>query len=675
MEIQDFGEKIGGAKKDLWKDRGLIIEDLTYMNDAERNNLIKKDNVWKKPNYQKMIEDGLSARVVYFIKMIRDAAPVKPNVYSYDMKEKIKLKQERYIEFVSKLRDFVMNITTEKEVLNFYKDYMDQYIIRTENSRYVNIKESAYGYIDSKLLKASQVHSFWEIDSKIKKKQFGYSDVDKVLSNFRIYTFDNDNIKFKKDHHDRNVLNVREQFGTSFIYPEGKFADTNNWKENTVFIERGGFIIANNLASIDEAKQYILSHYKVETKSKSQTQNRRKNFVPEQLQDITRNGEDYRKDKNITGQDMLDTFNFKGGEFGNWLNENDRQQSLNFGYDALLDLSKALSISPTDISLGNRLSIAFGSRGSGNALAHYEPDREVINLTKMKGAGSLAHEWAHALDDIVGKKLGYGGFATDKYRYGDEISKLMGDLIGAMKYKNVCDEATLNTQKSKYESQIKVIRNIINMDFPKEHLNEEQTELKDKLIQNIIDNAEKAAETFEEYILYGKGNKDIDDLSELRKNTVGKVISKQDREHICHLQNNLRNIKNQIGKPVKQDTDFYKNSLEFDKSYTKTDHGYWGSITEMFARAFACYVQDKLENRSDYLCGHAETSIGVITNEKGETELIKAYPEGEERKNINEKIDKIIEFLKSKEILHNCDYNKEENYIENDNDDYDYNYA
>ena len=34
---------------------------------------------------------------------------------------------------------------------------------------------------------------------------------------------------------------------------------------------------------------------------------------------------------------MLDTFNFKGGEFGNWLNENDRQQSLNFGYDALLD--------------------------------------------------------------------------------------------------------------------------------------------------------------------------------------------------------------------------------------------------------------------------------------------------------------------------------------------------
>lgn len=53
-----------------------------------------------------------------------------------------------------------------------------------------------------------------------------------------------------------------------------------------------------------------------------------------------------------------------------------------------------------------RLAIAFGSRGKGNALAHYEPSRAVINLTKMKGAGSLAHEFGHALDDMLGQRLG-----------------------------------------------------------------------------------------------------------------------------------------------------------------------------------------------------------------------------------------------------------------------------
>lgn len=87
------------------------------------------------------------------------------------------------------------------------------------------------------------------------------------------------------------------------------------------------------------------------------------------------------------------------------MSDKDRQASLNFGYERLLDMCRAIGISPKDVSLGGRLSIAFGARGSGNALAHYEPLREVINLTKMKGTGSLAHEWGHALDDIIGKGL------------------------------------------------------------------------------------------------------------------------------------------------------------------------------------------------------------------------------------------------------------------------------
>lgn len=32
MQHEDFGEKIGGAKKDLWKERGLYAEDLEAMN-------------------------------------------------------------------------------------------------------------------------------------------------------------------------------------------------------------------------------------------------------------------------------------------------------------------------------------------------------------------------------------------------------------------------------------------------------------------------------------------------------------------------------------------------------------------------------------------------------------------------------------------------------------------
>lgn len=33
--INDFGEKIGGARKDLWKERGLMVEDLDGMTQGE----------------------------------------------------------------------------------------------------------------------------------------------------------------------------------------------------------------------------------------------------------------------------------------------------------------------------------------------------------------------------------------------------------------------------------------------------------------------------------------------------------------------------------------------------------------------------------------------------------------------------------------------------------------
>ena len=672
MEIQDFGEKIGGAKKDLWKERGLSIEDLLDMNDAEKNKLITKDNIWKKPNYQELVEGGLSTRVAYFIKTIRDALPTKPTFLRYNLsQEEIEQRLEDYINFVSDLRDSAMSLSTENGILNFYDNYISKYIIRKNSySYYVEVIPSAREFMNNKLLKASHIQDFRQLDRDIKKKQFCYTDDEKVLSNFDIFVYDKENVEFDKESNGRTVIKLRNGYSIYFLYPEGELSNPSNWEDNTIFILRGRDIIKNNLESIDAAEKFILENYKEKTNTKTtNTQTRKKRFVPKQLENIIRNGENYRNNKDITGENMMKTFNFKGGEFGNWLSDNDRQQSLNYGYDALLDLSKALSISPTDISLGGKLSIAFGSRGSGNALAHYEPDREVINLTKMKGAGSLAHEWGHALDDIMGKHLGFSGFLTENYRYSDPSSEVIKDIIETMKYKIASGPEIIEKQVKEYEKQVNRITNLINSFFPKEHLTDEQIKKKDALIQKIIDNAEKSSENLVIYLSRGTGNKDIDELSDLRKQSVGRVISKDDRVQIIYAQNNVANRKKQIGKPEKIKTDFYKNSIIFDDIYSKTEHGYWQSTIEMFARSCACYVSDKLNNRSDYLCGHADLALGFVTNDKNELELIKAFPEGEERKIINEKIDKLIEFLKEKNILHDNKIQEMSNNL-----DYDYEY-
>ena len=50
---RDFGEHIGGARKELWSAGGINLEDLLDMNDAEKAKFVKKDNIWKKPGDRK----------------------------------------------------------------------------------------------------------------------------------------------------------------------------------------------------------------------------------------------------------------------------------------------------------------------------------------------------------------------------------------------------------------------------------------------------------------------------------------------------------------------------------------------------------------------------------------------------------------------------------------------
>ena len=71
--------------------------------------------------------------------------------------------------------------------------------------------------------------------------------------------------------------------------------------------------------------------------------------------------------------------------------------------------------------------------------------------------------------------------------------------------------------------------------------------------------------------------------------------------------------------------------------------GYWQSDVEMLARAFSCYVKDKLAAlgmKSDYITAHSDiyTAIDSETNE-----IYRAYPYGEERQRINADFDALFE--------------------------------
>lgn len=65
------------------------------------------------------------------------------------------------------------------------------------------------------------------------------------------------------------------------------------------------------------------------------------------------------------------------------------------------DLRDVLRMPRHAIALGGTLGLSFGARGSDRFAAHYEPTHRVVNLTRTHGAGSLAHEWLHALDHAL----------------------------------------------------------------------------------------------------------------------------------------------------------------------------------------------------------------------------------------------------------------------------------
>lgn len=189
---------------------------------------------------------------------------------------------------------------------------------------------------------------------------------------------------------------------------------------------------AEGFPTREEAEDFLeKNRSQLESQAKKSKEERQK-FVYFDGDNQSRIGSDYRGGKDVTAEEFANTFGFRGVQFGNWTNQNDRQAALNNAFDAFMDLSSVLGVSPRALSLDGELGIAFGSRGTGSAAAHYEPHEVVINLTKTQGAGTLAHEWWHALDNYFARKGNIpGGFATadKKVPMREELRDAFNEII------------------------------------------------------------------------------------------------------------------------------------------------------------------------------------------------------------------------------------------------------
>lgn len=104
----------------------------------------------------------------------------------------------------------------------------------------------------------------------------------------------------------------------------------------------------------------------------------------------------------ITSERVERDFALQGTQYGKWMNDSESDRIEASMYGSLLDLADILGVPDRAVSFGGRLAFAFGARGMGAFAAHYEPRLKVINMTRTKGAGAVAHEWGHAFDHWLG---------------------------------------------------------------------------------------------------------------------------------------------------------------------------------------------------------------------------------------------------------------------------------
>lgn len=117
-------------------------------------------------------------------------------------------------------------------------------------------------------------------------------------------------------------------------------------------------------------------------------------------------------------------FNLRGFQFGNWVSNEDRFNYLAGLGICLYDLNKVLKFKANNLGLDKTLGVAFGARGQRGAAAHYEPQTNIINMTRYYdasrfkepkskavrfvhsgGVGVFAHEYGHFLDFFFGSRI------------------------------------------------------------------------------------------------------------------------------------------------------------------------------------------------------------------------------------------------------------------------------
>ena len=481
--IQDVGEKIGGARKDLYGP--VLITDLYSMTPLELENLSQKSKIWRGNDFKNVKKENDNAFWLLMLKIIKDSIPVKPlivNPYnsSKHLKEfSDKLVQESnviYAETISKIRDIAIDKETFKNnstkvLMDLFKNTEDTQMLKSIEVS--NFTKLLLNYIENDELKENIIKNGTACSLLI-PRMGEYSKVNKniisFLSNYGYlinHTLKKMQMFLRKNEFEYNgeIFNHKdedlEQFFTQMLYFTQKnpkwhenfnefldqYLDKNPQIKDKVNIVCSNLLTKNMARSVkedfEEIEEKKLSIEEASDKERNEIKKQLKQIEAIHLSQIKRKGYDWRDNKNVEAEDFMNEFGFRGVEFGNALPNKERQIVLNMAYDSFCDLAYVLKIKRKELGLlfkqeekFKSLAMAFGTRGVANTSAIFSSVKNIINLNRLNGAGSLAHEFGHALEFAINNQKG-NIENSESRKYNEEDFREMKEIFNELKYKEV----------------------------------------------------------------------------------------------------------------------------------------------------------------------------------------------------------------------------------------------
>lgn len=400
-KIDDVGVKIGRAAKDT---RGLRLtqEAIDAMTPIEKAKRITKANLWPEPDYLKLVENGMDGAAAVMLKIIYDNIASKPALrWARSSPESQMAVIDAYSDILLMIRDKAEASTTPDQIMALASQ-MSLLITGGERKSRLNLDEterqrSIYRAKNSNPLLIGHYDRSMALvfgrsllpDVPDAQKGMIIRESSKKPGHFFIQ-----DLFGHRDHMLVMALDRasgRALTGADILSPlvtSGERIGTHRY-----------------FKSREEAQAAIEERYnalQAGLTSSASKKARRKAEGPitrARLEKLTRTGPSTRKG-DVSATDLMTEFGFRGIEFGEWVPDKERRMVVNMAWDAFSDLAEVLQVEHKEIGLGG-LALGFGSRGKSSASAHYEPDLHVFNLTRMNGAGSMAHEYGHALDHYV----------------------------------------------------------------------------------------------------------------------------------------------------------------------------------------------------------------------------------------------------------------------------------